>query len=91
MKSLVIWLKFHWSCAEGCNWKLPSTGLDSDLAPSRRQTIIWTDAVLIDWRIYVALGGDELNQIQIQIQIQIQTSIGIRAWISNYISVKQWI
>ena len=27
--------------------------------PNRRQTIIWTNAGPIHWRIYVALGGDE--------------------------------
>ena len=28
--------------------------------PNRRQAIIWTNAGLIHWRIYTALGGDEL-------------------------------
>ena len=35
-------------------------GLDNVLAPNRRQAIIWTNADLIHWRIYAALGGDEL-------------------------------
>ena len=35
-------------------------GLNNDLAPDRRQAIIWTNAELIHWRIYAALGGDEL-------------------------------
>ena len=38
-------------------------GLDNGLAPNRRQAIIWTNADIIHWRIYTALGGDELNQI----------------------------
>ena len=42
-------------------WQWPSTDLDDGLAPSRRQAIIWTNAGLIQWRIYVALGGYELN------------------------------
>ena len=28
--------------------------------PIRRQAIIWTNADLIHWRMYAALGGDEL-------------------------------
>ena len=35
-------------------------GLDSGLAPNRWQAIILTNADLIPWRIYAALGGDEL-------------------------------
>ena len=35
--------------------------LDNGLAPNRRQAIIWTNADSINWRIYVALGGDELR------------------------------
>ena len=38
----------------------PSIGLDNVLAPKRRQAIIWTNTDPIDWRIYAALGGDEL-------------------------------
>ena len=34
--------------------------LDNDLVPNRRQAIIWTDADPIHWRIYAALGEDEL-------------------------------
>ena len=37
-----------------------SIGLDNGLPPSRRQAIIWNNAYLIHWRIYAALGGDEL-------------------------------
>ena len=35
-------------------------GLDSGLAPNRRQAIIWTNADQVHWRIYAALWGDEL-------------------------------
>ena len=31
------------------------------LASNRRQAIIWTNANPIYWRIYAALGGDELS------------------------------
>ena len=39
----------------------PSTGSDNGLVPNRRQAVIWTNADLIRWRIYAALGGDELS------------------------------
>ena len=49
-----IWLKF-----------VPRGSIDHDsgngLALNRRQAIIWTDACLTHWRIYAALGGDELH------------------------------
>ena len=37
--------------------------LDNGLAPNRRQAIIWTNADPIDWRMYAALGRDELTWI----------------------------
>ena len=43
-------------------WQNPSIGLDNGLAPNRRQAIIWTNADPIIWRIYAALGGDELTE-----------------------------
>ena len=33
---------------------------------NRQQAIIWTNAVPIHWRIYAALGGDELTQKQLE-------------------------
>ena len=45
----------------GSNWQYDSIGSDNGLAPSRRQAIILTNADPIHWRIYVALGGDELT------------------------------
>ena len=47
-------------CPEGPNSQKPSIGLNNGLVPNRRQAIIWTNADLIHWCIYVALGGDEL-------------------------------
>ena len=40
-------------------------GSGNGLAPSRRQAIIWTNADPIHWRIYAALGGDELNEMEV--------------------------
>ena len=42
------------------DWQYSSSGSDNGLAPHRRQAIIWTNADLIHWRIYAALGRDEL-------------------------------
>ena len=39
---------------------IPACGSDNGLAPTRRLAIIWTNADLIQWRIYAALGGNEL-------------------------------
>ena len=43
------------------NWQWPNIGLDIGLAPNRRQAITWTNTDPIHWRIYAALGGDELK------------------------------
>ena len=48
-------------------WEEPSIGLDNGLAPNRRQAIIWNNANPIHWRIYAALGGDELTLIPTRI------------------------
>ena len=64
MKSLVFWLKSHWSLFLRVQlwW---SISLDNGLVSNRRQAIIWNNAGPIRGRIYVALpvGGDELNKI----------------------------
>ena len=41
---------------EGLIDNKPSIDLDNNLAPNRRQAIIWTSAGPIHWRIYAALG-----------------------------------
>ena len=47
-------------CSSESNWQYHSTGLENGLAPNRWQTIIWTNADLIHWRICEALGRDKL-------------------------------
>ena len=42
---------------------ITNIGLDSGLAPNRQHAIIWTNAEPIHWRIYAALGGEELKLI----------------------------
>ena len=44
----------------GAVWQYASVGSPYGLAPNRRQYIVWPNDVLIDWRIYVLLGFDEL-------------------------------
>ena len=44
------------------NWQYASIGSGNGLAPNRRQAIIWTIDGPDHWRIYAALGGDELNR-----------------------------
>ena len=43
--------------SKGSNWQQASIGSGNGLAPSRRQTITWTNHDPVRWRIYVALGG----------------------------------
>ena len=65
-----IFLKWKWQnynynlieiCSNESNWQYASISSGNGLAPNRRQDIIWTNADLIHWRIYAALGGDELT------------------------------
>ena len=65
IEKLRILLKFHWSFFLSVQFLIDNNpalhGLDNGLVSNRRQAIIWTRADQIDWRIYAALGGDELN------------------------------
>ena len=68
MKSFVFWLKFYWSLF----LRVQLIGSDNGLVPNRRQAIIWTNADPIHWRIYAALGGDELKATEtVYIQVYI--------------------
>ena len=60
-KTFCILMEFHWSLFVIVNWQHPTIGLHNALAPNRCQPIIWINADPIHWRIYVPLGGDELN------------------------------
>ena len=48
-------------CSQESNWWYDSIGSGNGLAPNRQQAIIWINADPIHWRIYAALGGDELT------------------------------
>ena len=41
-------------------WQQVSIGSDNGLAPNRRQAITWISGDPVRWRIYAALGRDEL-------------------------------
>ena len=60
-KSLYFNSNFTEVCSHGPYWQYSSIGSDNGLAPNRRQAIVWTNADKIHWRIYAALGGDELS------------------------------
>ena len=64
MKNFVFWFEFHWSLF--LRVQLTIFHLDSGLAPIRRQAIIWTNAGPVHWRIYAALGGDELTHCDLE-------------------------
>ena len=42
---------------------VPKGTIDKHPALNKRQAIIWTNADPIHWRIYAALGGDELIKV----------------------------
>ena len=60
MKCFVFWLKFHCSLFPIVQLIIPQHWFRYGLASNRRHAIIWTNADPIHWRIYAALGGDEL-------------------------------
>ena len=53
MKSFVFWSQFHWSLFLRVQLTITSIDLDNGLALYRQQAIIWTNADLIYWRIYI--------------------------------------
>ena len=57
MKSFVFWFKFNWSLFLRVQLAINQ----HCLAPIPRQAIIWTNSEPIPWRIYAALGGEQLT------------------------------
>ena len=47
-------------CSLGSNWQYIIIGSDNGLVPNRRQAIIWTNAGVVNCRIYASLGLNEL-------------------------------
>ena len=58
-------------------------GLDNGLARNNWQAIIWTNADPIHWRIYAALGGDELT-CWLQKKVAITTKSECQLFFSKY-------
>ena len=48
-------------CFLGPNWQKVIITSGNGLAPNRRQAITWSNVDPVLWRIYAALGGDELT------------------------------
>ena len=40
--------------------------------PNKRQAIIWNNADLIHWRIYAAIGGDEVIVVSVDWQLKFE-------------------
>ena len=38
-------------CSLGSNWQYESIGSDNGLAPNKRQAIIWSNVIMLYWRI----------------------------------------
>ena len=65
MKKFEFWLKFHWSLFLRVQLTITKHWFKwwhDGLVLNRWQAIIWTNADLLLWRLYVGLGGDELMQ-----------------------------
>ena len=62
MKSFVFRFNFTEIRSKGSNLLLVNAGSGNGLVPNRQQTVIWTSADLVQWRINAAQGGDELRQ-----------------------------
>ena len=65
MKKFVFWLKLHWNLIVRVQWTITQHWFRYPFvaysAPNRRQTIIWTNADRIHWRIYASLSLNVLN------------------------------
>ena len=59
-KVLFFGFKVRWRLFLKFQLTISQHGSGNGLAPYRRQAIIWTSADPVHWRIYAALGGDEL-------------------------------
>ena len=69
MQMTEFWFKFHWNLFPGVHLTENSIGSGNGLAPKRRQAITWTNADPAHWRIYAALGGDELTASRMNVFI----------------------
>ena len=54
--------EFDWYVSQESNWQWVRIGSDNGSAPNKRQTITWTNADPVHWRIYAARRRDELKK-----------------------------
>ena len=71
MKSFVFWFEFHWILFRSALLTISQHWFINGLAPNRRQAISWSNADLVHWPIYVALGGDELTHCPLDKMVHI--------------------
>ena len=45
--------EFHLNVPQGFSYQYASVGAYDDLAPNRRQAIIWANVGIVYWRIYM--------------------------------------
>ena len=60
-KNVGIVTELHWRCSQGSNWQYGIIRSGNDLAPNRRQTIIWNNGALVYQRMYGSRSLNELN------------------------------
>ena len=53
-------IRFHCSLSLTSSWQYRSISINNGFMPNRWQAIIWTNAGMIHWRIFVALVGEEI-------------------------------
>ena len=71
-ENLYILIKLHWILFPRFQLTITQCGLDNGFALNRRQAIIWTNADQLPWRIYAALGGDEVILVSTPFYIMCQ-------------------
>ena len=88
-----IWF-FYYNFTEvssyGSDWKQVSIGSGNNLAPIRQHAIIWTNADPSHWRIYAALGGDELTICIAIIQLVFPILSDKKQWFIFYQNTAFW-
>ena len=63
MKLMEFRFKMHWNLFPGVQLTISQHCSGNGLAPNRRQAITWTNAEPAHWRVYAALGEDELTAV----------------------------
>ena len=64
MKSVVLWLEFHWSLPFTSNWQWVSIGSGHGFCTEQVTSHYLNQCYSVPWHIYAALGGDQLTYSQ---------------------------